>query len=88
MTIPFDLTPADIGVITEAFEVIAGSATGDLGVYAPAVMARDPKWNAAARDLLERIDAAEARTRGSDSLDWSTSSLRDMIARAAQAPAA
>lgn len=84
MTVPFDLTPADIGCITEAFEVIAGSATGDLGVYAPVVMARDPKWNAAARDLLERMDAAEAGTRGSDDPHWSTSSLRNMIARAAQ----
>lgn len=81
MSIPFDLTPADIGCITEAFEALAGSATGDLGVYAPVVMARDPKWNAQARDLLERIDAARP---GGDGPEWSTAELRDMIARAAQ----
>lgn len=85
MSIIFDLTPADIACITEAFEAIAGSATGDLGVYAPQATARDPQWNAQARSLLERLDAT--RSEG-DGPDWSTSSLRNMIARAAQTPEA
>ena len=83
-SITFDLTPADIACITEAFEAIAGSKTGDLGVYAPVVLAADPKWATAAADLLERIDAA----RPDGGPDWSTSSLRNMIARAAQNPEA
>ncbi len=81
MTITFSLTPADIACITEAFEAIAGATTGDLGVYAPQMTARDPQWNAQARDLLERLDAARS---DGDGPDWSTSSLRNMITRAAQ----
>ena len=42
---------------------------------------RDPKWSAAAVSLLERLDAARSEGGGPD---WSTSSLRNMIARAAQ----
>jgi hypothetical protein len=85
MTTPFDLTPADIACITEAFEAIAGSVTGDLVPDAAQITARDPKWSAQARSLLERLDAA--RSEG-DGPDWSTSSLRNMIARAAQTPQA
>jgi len=83
MTTSFDLTPADIACITEAFEAIAGSRTGDLGVYAPVALAADPKWATAAGDLLERLDAARS---AGDGPDWSTSSLRNMITRAAQTP--
>jgi len=85
MTIPFALTIADIACITEAFEALAGSVTGDLGVGAPAATARDPQWSAQARSLLERLDVA--RSEG-DGPNWSTSSLRNMIARAAQNPEA
>ena len=83
MTITFDLTPADIGCITEAFEAIAGATTGDLVPDAPQMTARDPRWAAQARSLLERLD--DARSDG-DGPDWSTSSLRNMITRATQTP--
>jgi hypothetical protein len=79
MTTPFELTPADISCIEEAFEAIAGSVTGDLVEDAPQITARDPKWGAAATSLLERLDVA--RSEG-DGPDWSTSSLRNMITRA------
>ena len=81
MTITFDLTPADIACITEAFEAISGSATGDLVPDAPLMTARDPQWSAQARSLLERLDVARS---DGDGPDWSTSSLRVMITRAAQ----
>lgn len=85
MTTPFELTPADVSCIEEAFEAIAGSVTGDLVHDAAQITARDPKWAEAAISLLERLDAAEGRTRSSGGdFDWSTSSLRNMIARAAQ----
>jgi hypothetical protein len=81
MSTPFELTPADISAIEEAFEAIAGSVTGDLVPDAAQITARDPKWAEAAMSLLERLDAA--RSADGDT-DWSTSSLRNMIARAAQ----
>ena len=81
MSTPFELTPADISAIEEAFEAIAGSATGDLVHDAAQITARDPKWSAAATSLLERLDAA--RSEG-DGPDWSTSSLRNMITRASR----
>jgi len=81
MSTPFELTPADIACITEAFEAIAGSATGDLVHDAAQMTARDPKWSAPAIDLLKRLDDARS---AADDVDWSTSSLRDMITRASR----
>jgi hypothetical protein len=82
MSYQITLTDRDLACITEAFEAISGSASGDLVPDAPRMLAADPSWRESAVSLCERFDTALPPERRGDPV-WQTGELRDLIIRGA-----